>query len=120
LKSGIQDISRRNHSLPSTYVELGLDATVDWQNIDFKFTNTLGYPIYIEVHTQNKNLYINIFSNSDLNKKKYIIENDINEYKDVYKVKVSRKTYENGSLINSEIISNDIYSLSAPISKKRY
>jgi predicted transcriptional regulator of viral defense system len=33
--------------LPSSYVGLGLDATVDWGNIDFKFINTLNYPIYI-------------------------------------------------------------------------
>lgn len=27
----------------SSYVALGLDATVDWNNIDFKFKNTLNY-----------------------------------------------------------------------------
>jgi vancomycin resistance protein YoaR len=120
LKAGIQDIGRTNHSLPSSYVDLGLDATVDWQNIDFKFINTLGYPMYIEGYTENKNLYINIFSNSDLNKKKYVIENNINEYNNGYQVKVRRKTYENGNLINSELISNDVYTLIAPVLKKRY
>lgn len=111
LKAGIQNIERINHSLPSSYVELGLDATVDWQNIDFKFVNTLNYPIYIEGHTENGNLYINIFSNSDLSKKVYVIENDVNRNDSVYKVKVIRKTYENGMLINSEFISNDTYAL---------
>lgn len=109
LKAGIQNIERINHSLPSSYVGLGLDATVDWQNIDFKFINTLDYPIYIEGHTENENLYINIFSNSNLSKKVYVIENDVNEDNNVYKVKVIRKTYENGMLIDSEFISNDIY-----------
>ncbi|MBZ9685284.1 VanW family protein [Clostridium estertheticum] len=109
LKTGIQDIGRMHHSVPSSYVGLGLDATVDWGNIDFKFKNTLEYPIYIEARTQNKILYINIFSNSDLNKKKYIIENNINEDANGYKVKVIRKTYENGMIINSEVISNDVY-----------
>lgn len=109
LKTGIQNIERINHSLPSSYVGLGLDATVDWENIDFKFTNTLDYPIYIEGHTQNENLYINIFSDSNLRKKVYVIENDINQDENVYKVKVIRKTYENGVLIDSEFISNDTY-----------
>ena len=118
LKAGIQGIDRTNHSLPSSYIGLGLDATVDWGNIDFKFTNTLDYPIYIEGYTQNKNLYFNIFSNSQLNKKEYIIENDINKYNNVYKVKVIRKTYESGMLINSEFISNDIYTLADPEIKK--
>ncbi|MBU3145524.1 VanW family protein [Clostridium sp. CF012] len=109
LKTGIQGIERIHHSVPSSYVGLGLDATVDWGNIDFKFKNTLEYPIYIEARTQNKNLYINIFSNSDLNKKKYIIDNNINGDANGYRVKVIRKTYENGMLINSEFISNDVY-----------
>ena len=120
LKAGIQDIKRTHHSLPSSYVGLGLDATVDWGNIDFKFINTLDYPIYIEGHTQNKNLYINIFSNSNLNKKKYIIENNINEDDNVYKVKVIRKTYESGVLVNSEFISNDVYANLSSSLKKRY
>lgn len=120
LKAGIQDIGRTNHSLPSSYVELGLDATVDWQNIDFKFINTFEYPMCIEAFTKNKNLYINIFSNSDLNKKKYIIENNINEYNNGYKVVVNRKTYENGNLVNSELISNDIYTMTSSLLKKRY
>ena len=120
LKSGIQDIRRTNHSLPSSYVELGLDATVDWQNIDFKFINTLDYPMYIEMYTKSKNLYINIYSNSDLNKRKYIIENDVNEYNNTYNVKVTRKTYESGNLINSELISDDIYTLGSPVLKKRF
>jgi len=120
LKAGIEDIDRTHHSLPSSYVGLGLDATVDWGNIDFKFINTLGYPLYIEGHTQDKKLYINIFSNSNLSKKKYIIENNIIEENNVYKVKVIRKTYESGRLINSEFISNDEYTSADSAIKKRY
>ena len=120
LKAGIQDIDRTHHSLPSSYVDLGLDATVDWGNIDFKFTNTLDYPVYIEGYTQNKKLFINIFSNSNLNKKKYIIESNINEDVNGYKVKVIRKTYERGMLVNSEFISNDVYANATSALKKRY
>jgi len=109
LRSGLQHIERTHHSLPSSYVGFGLDATVDWGNIDFKFINTLDYPIYIEGHTQNKNLYINIFSNSNLNKNKYVIENNIKENNNFCKVEVIRKTYEDGMLIDSEFISNDEY-----------
>jgi vancomycin resistance protein YoaR len=120
LKAGIQNIERTNHSLPSSYVGLGLDATVDWGNIDFKFTNTLDYPIYIQGYTENKNLHINIFSNSNLNKRKYIIESNVNEDVNGYNVKVVRKTYESGMLINSEFISNDVYANVTSVLKKRY
>jgi len=120
LKAGIQDIDRTHHSLPSSYVGLGLDATVDWGNIDFKFINTLEYPVYIEGHTQNKNLYINIFSNSNLNKKKYIIESNVNKDVNGYKVNVIRKTYESGMLVNSELVSSDLYANVTSGLKKRY
>ena len=44
-------VTRRQHSIPSTYVPKGLDATVDSDHIDFKFKNTTDYPIYIFAYT---------------------------------------------------------------------
>ena len=133
LKSGINPIERKNHSLPAAYVDLGLDATVSWGTIDFKFKNTLDYPIFIESYTKNKVLYINFYSNSDLTKREYIIRSDVydkippkvqiieddnlqisetevvREGFDGYWVKTVRNTYEDGELIDSEIISDDYY-----------
>jgi len=46
---------RSNHTIPSTYVDKGLDATVDSNHIDFAFTNTSDYPMYIYAYyTENK------------------------------------------------------------------
>lgn len=46
---------RQSHSIPSTYVDMGLDATVDTGHIDFKFTNNSEYPVYIFSYcTENK------------------------------------------------------------------
>jgi len=69
LIAGVQSIERTSHSLPISYVDYGFDATVDWGNIDFKFKNNFQYPIYIEGYTKNKILYINLFSNSSVDKK---------------------------------------------------
>lgn len=120
LEAGIHIIERVHHSLPSKYIGIGLDATVYWDNIDFKFENTLDYPIYIEAYTKNKNIYFNIFSNPSLNKKKYVIENniDVRGKRNGYKVKVIRKAYENKLLISSEVISNDFYAPLAYIHKR--
>ncbi len=38
---------RKAHSIPSTYVDKGLDATVDTSGIDLKFKNDTGAPLYI-------------------------------------------------------------------------
>ena len=35
------------HSMPSTYVPIGLDATVDYGNLDFQFRTPLDTPVYI-------------------------------------------------------------------------
>lgn len=133
LKSGIKPSERRNHSLPASYVGLGLDATVSWDDIDFKFVNTLDYPLFIEGYTKNKELYINLFSNSSLAKRQYTIANDVyskikapteiikdpnlkpgqtslvKSGRDGYSVKVIRNIYEDGRFLGSEVISKDTY-----------
>jgi len=51
------DFTRRKHSFPSTYVDKGLDATVDTGHIDFKFTNNSGYPVYIFAYISKNSTY---------------------------------------------------------------
>ncbi|HCW04826.1 MAG TPA: hypothetical protein DGK91_10080 [Clostridium sp.] len=134
IKSNINSTERFPHTLPSAYVDLGRDATVDWGNIDYKFTNTLDYPIYIEGYTKNKVLYFNVYSNKSLTNRRYDIVNDVYKteksttktIKDSsmpegskkivqkaqtgYKVKVYLNTYdENNKLIKQELISDDYY-----------
>ena len=47
--------TRSCHSFLSTYVDKGLDATVDTGHIDFVFTNTSDEPLYIYAYdTENK------------------------------------------------------------------
>nr|WP_162990809.1 VanW family protein [Maliibacterium massiliense] len=47
VRSDLEIVARRPHSLPSSYVPLGQDATVSWPSPDFKFRNNTDYPIYI-------------------------------------------------------------------------
>ena len=135
LGTGIVSVERIHHTFPSSYVPIGQDATVDYGNLDYKFKNTFKYPIYIEGFVSNRNLYFNIYSNSTLNQRTYEIVNEILEvtqpktetiqdptkYEDEkeiiktayigYKVKVTRKTYENGKLIDTQVINNDTYNV---------
>ncbi len=48
---------RNEHSFPSTYVDKGLDATVDSGHIDFKFTNNSGYNVYICAYVSKNKMY---------------------------------------------------------------
>ena len=142
LDSGLKIIERSKHGLPSSYIGLGLDATVYWGSIDLKFQNILEYPMLIEAYTDKKSLYINMYSNSNLANRTYAVKNNVymkipaatkiiddpdlplgetvvfKKGADGYKVKVTRETYEEGKLINSEVISNDYYKPVDEIIKK--
>lgn len=48
LDAGIEPMSRRNHSLPSAYVQRGMDAMVTTGGSDLKFKNNTGVPILIK------------------------------------------------------------------------
>ncbi len=51
----IEIVDRQRHTIPSTYVDMGLDATVDTGHIDFIFKNTSDHPLYIYAYyTNNK------------------------------------------------------------------
>lgn len=53
--SNIEIIHRQKHSIPSSYVEPGLDATVDSNHIDFSFRNVSDAPLYLfAYYTTNK------------------------------------------------------------------
>lgn len=47
LLSNLKIIERKSHSLPSSYIALGRDATISENYIDLKFENNTKYPIYI-------------------------------------------------------------------------
>ncbi len=47
LCANVKITDRRAHSIPSTYVAKGLDATVDSSGIDLKFFNDTGAPLYL-------------------------------------------------------------------------
>jgi len=48
--AGLNVIKRANHSLPSSYIEMGLDAVVAWPNLDLKFENSYDFPVAIKVY----------------------------------------------------------------------
>ncbi|WP_406541679.1 VanW family protein [Clostridium ljungdahlii] len=115
VRAGIVPIERDHHNLPVSYVELGMDATVDYGNIDYKFKNTLNYPIYIECLVEDGNLTFNIYSNSKLTEKTYNLVNSVKTTKEdnktVLTVKAYKVTYKDGKQISKQEINTDKYRL---------
>ena len=58
LYSDLEVVDRINHRFAVTYVPHGLDATVAWGSIDYKFKNDTDYPIRISAYTEGTNLIV--------------------------------------------------------------
>jgi len=63
VKANMEITSRRAHAWPSNYVDVGLDATVDYGSIDFKFRNTSDYQIVIraQYNSSDNGLVVSIY-----------------------------------------------------------
>lgn len=61
LLAGMEIIERDCHSEPSSYCPIGLDATVDYGNIDFQFRNPLDTPVYIAAWMDGVTLHVNFY-----------------------------------------------------------
>ena len=112
LRSGILPTRRRAHSLPVNYVDRGLDATYATDLIDYRYVNTLDYPIYISAYTDGNELIIEFWSNSEaLNGLSYeprvakIEDTDQSETWSTY-----LRTYNgSGDLVTEKFIDNSTY-----------
>ncbi|MBO4748565.1 MAG: VanW family protein, partial [Clostridiales bacterium] len=60
-KADLQVDERKNHSIPSTYVDKGTDATVTWYSPNFRFTNNSDYPIAIHAYYADLHVTVEIF-----------------------------------------------------------
>lgn len=65
LRTGLEIVERRNHSLPVAYLPLGLDATFSQGYLNFRFKNTTGKNIIIRTSTVNNRLTIKLFGTMD-------------------------------------------------------
>lgn len=58
LLAGLQIESRQPHSIPSTYVPLGRDATVAYDYIDFRFTNSTKDYLYVKAWVEGNKVRV--------------------------------------------------------------
>ncbi len=63
-RADLEIVDRSPHAWPSTYVEKGLDATVNWPGLDFKFRNNKNTPIFIISWYKDRKITVEIYGMS--------------------------------------------------------
>ena len=112
MKANIRSVERHNHALAVGYAQPGLDATVAWGYLDYKFKNTYDFPIYIEGIGGGGNVTFNLYGNPNAlagNTYELVAENLGTDAAGNTKAKSYQVTYKNGVEINREPISTDSY-----------
>lgn len=61
LRANLEIVERTNHMYTVGYVPDGLDATVAWNALDFKFRNSTDYPIRIEAKVSGRNMIVKLY-----------------------------------------------------------
>lgn len=112
LQAELQVIMRTNHGLMPSYMPLGLDATVSWGSIDFRFKNNSSYPIRIDASASGGKTTVTIMG-TDLRAYRVELESEVvssTEYKTTYKTMRADNSegYKNGDYITEPYTGYDI------------
>ena len=60
-QAGMSIVDRSPHAWPVSYLDRGLDAAVNWPNLDFKFKNEQQTPVFIIAHYQKRTLTVEFY-----------------------------------------------------------
>lgn len=63
--AGLEVDERHNHDLYISHYPLGMDATVSWDDLDFRFTNDLEHPVLIRATADASTMIVNLYSAPD-------------------------------------------------------
>ncbi len=63
-RADLEIVYRSPHAWPSTYVQKGMDATVNWPDLDFKFRNNKDTPIFIISYYNDRKITVEIYGMS--------------------------------------------------------
>lgn len=133
LRADLTVTERSHHSIPSNYMEKGLDAVVAGSYLDLKFKNDFDYPVYISARVVNRVVYFDIYGDAENrdytiqmqtkstgfipHKTEKILKKDmkagsselVQSGRNGYKVQTYKHRVKDGKIIDTELISSDYY-----------
>ena len=65
LLADLEVVERTEHMYASTYVPLGMDATIYWGSLDYKFRNTTSYPLMIRASVSNGYVHVKLLGKKE-------------------------------------------------------
>lgn len=87
LIADLEIVERECHMYPADYIDYGMDATVNWGTLDYKFRNNTDHPIRIDANAEDGYVTVTFMGTDD---KDYYVEMEyeivaVYDYKTVYK-----------------------------------
>ncbi|MBW2461000.1 MAG: VanW family protein [Deltaproteobacteria bacterium] len=65
LLGGLEMTQYRPHSRPSSYIPMGLDATVSFPQIDFEIENPFDFPVEVHARTEGGRVFVELVGRAD-------------------------------------------------------
>ncbi len=123
LVADLEIVARRSHSLVSSYMPIGLDATVSWGGPEFKFKNNTNYPIRIEAEVSGGKVKIQIVGTDE---KDYYVEMETMIVEELTPSTVEQTVYTsnnpngytNGQVIQTGVTGYTVYSYKCKYDKQ--
>lgn len=98
------------HKWASSYVPTGLDATIDYGNLDLKLSNPTDYQMFLECKVVDNTLYISFWGWKSDSYDLIMTRNKLtNQGSSSYTVKAWRVYYKDGKEIDSESLGSSTY-----------
>ena len=122
LVADLEILLRDNHGFATSYMPLGMDATVSWGSLDFRFKNNTDYPIRIEASASGGNTTVTLVGTDN---RDYYIKMEY-ETLNTYEYAISYKTmaannaegYKDGDYIVNPYTGYDVKTYRCKYSKE--
>ncbi|HIT52248.1 MAG TPA: RICIN domain-containing protein [Candidatus Aveggerthella excrementigallinarum] len=106
IRAGFEIVDRQNHSVPSVYVPIGLDAMVSWGTSDLVIRNSTGHPVKIRTYTYDNVLTCEFWG---IQADWYDYIEPISWYTSSSSAAAQRIYYKNGSSVYVEWLPSSYY-----------
>lgn len=113
IMANMEIVEREPHLWCSYYVYGGLDATIDWGNIDLKMKNNTDYQMFFRCWMDGTQLNVEIYGYQSPDFDEVRTETELDWYtSDSYGYNSYRVFYKNGKEVDREDLPYSVYSLS--------